>query len=75
MIDARLRRNSALMAWINLLISPKRTRQGISTVLLDKGFQFLMNLNGLALALNIEGNPANLALTLYSLDAQPSSFR
>ncbi|MDY0093731.1 MAG: type II secretion system protein GspG [Candidatus Vecturithrix sp.] len=74
MIDARLRLQFGIDGLDQLVDFTEAYATGISTVLLDKGFQFLMNLNGLALALNIEETLQTLALTLYSLDAQPQQL-
>ncbi|GAK60448.1 type II secretion system protein G [Candidatus Vecturithrix granuli] len=74
MIDARLRVQFGIDGLAQLVNFVEAYSTGISKVLLDKGFQFLTNLNGLALAMNIEETLQTLALTLYSLDVQPQQF-
>lgn len=74
MIDARLRLQFGIEDLEQLVDYAEAYSTSISKVLLDQGVQYLMNLNGLALALDIEEALQTLALTLFSLDIQPQQF-
>ena len=74
MLDARLRLQFGIDGVDQLVDFVEAYSMGVSKVLLDKGLQFLTNLNGLALGVNIEETLQTLALTLYSLDVQPQQF-
>ena len=74
MIEARLRLHLGIEDLEQFVDYTQAYTMGISKVLLDQGVQFLMNLNGLALAVDIEETLQTLALTLFSLDIQPQQF-
>ncbi len=74
LIDARLRLELGVDGLDQFLDYAEAYASGIYRVLLDKVMESLTNLEGLALAINLEEKYQNLALTLFSQDIQVENF-
>ena len=70
MLDARLRLELGIDNVEQLVDFVEAYSSGIYRVVLEKVLELLTNLDGLALALNVEEDYQNLALTLFSTDIQ-----
>ena len=74
MIDARLRLEFGINGLEQLVDYAEAYSAGIYRVLLGKIVEVLTNLDGLALAMNVEEKFQSLALTLFSQDIQAEDF-
>ena len=74
MIDARLRMEFGINNLDQLVDYAEAYASGISNILLDRLVRLLTNLDGIALALDVEETFQNTALTFFSQDILPGNM-